>query len=273
MKKTLLKKPNFMTGKAQYETEIPTINATKITRISAMGSELNRNSCDKVESPRQIRKIGPTRRSVSGVFSFRGEDGIPFESTLERDFLVRKEFSPVVLKVIPQPVRIPFTALNGGSYTYTPDFLVYYRAGDYPWSDCGLKPLLVEVKPRSDLRDKWLEMKPKFRAALRYAHEQGWDFRIHDETRIRDQVFQNILFLKRYKRMQFAAEDTQWLLDTLSEIGQAPFEHLVGRHFRGLTDTAVGISHIWHLLATGLLDCDMTCPLANNTVLWRRQDG
>lgn len=50
------------------------------------------DKCDFVQ-PTQTRKIRPTRRSVSGVYSFRGQTAIPFESTLERDFLIRKEFA------------------------------------------------------------------------------------------------------------------------------------------------------------------------------------
>lgn len=228
---------------------------------------MDRNNCDVVSTPTQMRQIRPTRRSVSGVFSFRGEQSIPFESTLERDFLVRKAFSRLVLEIIPQPVQIPFVSRNGRSYLYTPDYLVYYRSDDQPWGE-GLCPLLVEVKPREELRQHWHDMKPKFAAAYRYAKEQGWHFRVQDESRIRDQVFQNILFLQRYKRMEFAPEDTQWILKNLLEMGQAPFHYLVGRHFSGVADTAIGISQIWNMLATGLLECDMSRPLNNNTVLW-----
>ncbi|PKN23396.1 MAG: heteromeric transposase endonuclease subunit TnsA [Deltaproteobacteria bacterium HGW-Deltaproteobacteria-3] len=245
------------------------IKATKITKITATDFGNNKNSCDEVKEPHQVRRIRPTRRSVSGAYPFRGEESIPFESTLERDFLIRKEFSRFVMKIVPQPARIPFRASNEQEYHYTPDFLVYYRAEDYPG---GLIPLLVEVKPRSELREHWHEMKPKFKAALRYAREQGWNFRIHDETRIRDQVFQNIYFLKRYKRMEFPAEEAALILDYLDRVGQAPFRHLIDIHFIGRTDTIVGISHVWHLLATGRLECDMTTPLGNDTVLWRPYD-
>ena len=228
---------------------------------------MDRINCNALEIPQQTRKIRPTRRSVSGIFSFRGQVSIPFESTLERDFLVKKEFSQIVLEVIPQPVQIPFVASNGRTFTYTPDFLVYFRASDYAWGEC-LKPLLVEVKPREVLQAGWLDMKPKFRAALRYAKEQGWDFRIQDESRIRDQVFENIMFLRRYKKMEFPYEETQWILENLRDMGQAPFQYLLGRHFSGTTETAVGISHLWHMLATGLLECDLTLPLNNDVVLW-----
>jgi hypothetical protein len=87
------------------------------------------NHCDFVK-PKQTRKIKPTRRSVSGIYPFRGETAIAYESTLERDFLIRKEFNLYVLDIIPQPVQIPFTSNNGQVYTYTPDFLVYYRTLD-----------------------------------------------------------------------------------------------------------------------------------------------
>lgn len=229
------------------------------------------NSCDniimpKITAPRQMRKIKPTRRSVSGILPFRGEVSIPFESTLERDFIIRKEFNRLVSEVIPQPVQIPFE-VNGRSYTYTPDFLVYYRTDDYPWA-CGMKPLLVEVKERSDIRENWSKMRPKFRAALRFAKHNGWDFRVHDESRIRDQVFENINLLRRYKRMEFQPADTRAILSTLKTMGQAPFHYIVSRHFCGSADVATGISHIWHLLATNLIECDMRLPLTNDTVLW-----
>lgn len=46
---------------------------------------MHTNSCDEVQ-PRQMRKIKPTRRSVSGVYAFRGSSRVEYESTLERDF-------------------------------------------------------------------------------------------------------------------------------------------------------------------------------------------
>jgi len=51
-------------------------------------------------------------------------------------------------------------------------------------------------------------------------------------------------------------------------MGQSPFDHLLARHFFGKQDKAVGVSHIWHLLATGKIECDMNQPLNNQTVLW-----
>ncbi|MCW8826453.1 MAG: heteromeric transposase endonuclease subunit TnsA [Gammaproteobacteria bacterium] len=226
---------------------------------------MNINSSDKpVHS--QVRRIRTTRRSLSGVYAFRGETPIQFESSLERDFVIRKEFSLAVLEVIPQPCQIPFIGENGRAFTYTPDFLVYYRLGDKAYPDFP-RPVLIEVKPEAEWRKNWRKWLPKWKAAYRYAKEQGWAFHIHDETRIRDQAFENIKFLERYKRMQFPAEESRWIVDNVQQMGSAPLHFLLARHFMGKY-RAEGISHLWYLLATRQLDCDITRPLNDTTELW-----
>lgn len=235
------------------------------SRNSCDETLLHRNNCDGVR-PNQVRKIRPTRRSVSGMYAFRGRSSIAFESTLERDFLIRTEFCLGVLDIIPQPVEIPFVAANGRVYTYTPDFLVYYRLGNRSFGEYP-KPVLVEVKPEAQWHKHWREWTPKWKAAWRYAQEQGWKFHIRDESRIRDQAFKNIRFLERYKIMQFPAEESQLALETISQMGCATMDYLLARHFMGLY-RAEGIAHLWHLLATRQLDCDVSRPLNEFTELW-----
>ena len=235
-----------------------------MSEIAATALQMNRNSCDKTK-PRPVRSIKPTKRSVSGVFPFRGEGGIPYESMLERDFLFRTEFSREVLEIIPQPVMIPFEK-NGRPYTYTPDFLVYYRLGSRHFENYP-KPMLVEVKPQDAWSENWREWLPKWKAAWRYAKDQGWKFHIHDETRIRDSAFYNIQFLERYARMVFAPEDSTWIIDSVREMGVAPVHYLLATHscdrYRGQT-----ISHLWHLIATRRLECDIRLPLNDHLELW-----
>jgi TnsA endonuclease N terminal/TnsA endonuclease C terminal len=215
--------------------------------------------------PSQQRKIGPTRRSVSGIYVFRGDTQIPYESTLERDFLMRTEFSLSVLDVIPQPARIPFKN-NGRSYIYTPDFLVYYRLGSRD-PDHYPHPILVEVKPQEywvKNRKKWL---PKWKAAHRYAEDLGWVFHIRDESRIRDQALANIRFLQPYMNMNFPREESDWVLDGMQAMGSAPVHYILTRYFMGAF-RAQGLAHIWHLLSTRKLDCDISLPLSEFTELW-----
>lgn len=42
----------------------------------------------------QVRKIKPTRLSVSGLLPFKDGVSIPYESTLERDFLLYFTYMP-----------------------------------------------------------------------------------------------------------------------------------------------------------------------------------
>jgi len=217
--------------------------------------------------PTQVRKIKPTRRSVSGVCMFRGETAIEFESTLERDFLLRQEFSLSVLGVVPQPCRIPYRdPITGRNQTYTPDFLVYYRLGSRHYEDYP-KPVLVEVKPEAEWRAHWRRWLPKWKAAYRYAKNQGWTFHIHDESRIRDQILDNIAFLSRYKRMAFPEEESRVVLDTVAEMGTTTMDYLLARHFMGAY-RAEGTAHLWHLLANRKLDGDLSQPLGHFTELW-----
>lgn len=241
----------------------------KILQISATRSTLYRYSCDN-NPPRQQRRIGPTRRSVSGSYAFRGATSIEFESTLERDFLIRAEFCVGVLDVIPQPAEIPFIDSNGRHYTYTPDFLVYYRLGSRTYENYP-KPVLVEVKPIAEWKKHWRVWLPKWKAAWRYAQERGWEFHIRDESRIRDKAFENIRFLERYKRMQFPLEESQLVIETVHQMGCATIDYLLSRHFMGLY-RAQGIAHLWYLLASRQLDCDISRPLNDLTELWMPRD-
>lgn len=204
--------------------------------------------------PKQMRKIGTTRRSVSGLYAFRGHVAVPFESTLERDFLIRAEYSLQVEDVVPQPVQIPFTAGNGRSLLYTPDFLVRYVGGVLP-------PLLVEVKPEDQWRKHWRNWAQKWKAARRFALEQGWRFRVHDESRIRDQALRNIRFLEPYKRIYYPDAQHEWVIDRIRAAGKFRFEDVLYNCFSQIGH-AEGTARLWHLVATRQLDCDISSPLA-----------
>ncbi len=71
-----------------------------------------------------VRKAQTVYGSISGNYAFRGEKTIWFESTLERDFILKQEFNNNVIDVIGQPVVIPYITELGNQSTYTPDFLV-----------------------------------------------------------------------------------------------------------------------------------------------------
>lgn len=231
-----------------------------------MRSGLDANWCDSAATLKPVRAIPRSHRSVRGHFSFRGSAAIQYESTLERDFLARQEHDRAVAEVVSQPCRIPYQLPSGRASHYTPDFLVLFRPNSGPVEHQRF-PLLVEVKPEADWRRHWRDWAPKWKAARRYAREQGWQFRVMDESRIRTQALENISFLRRYRDHELPETESVWIIDGLRELGSASVDYLVAKHFPGLY-AAEGIFHLWHLLATRRLECDIHRPLTMGTELW-----
>ena len=225
------------------------------------------NSRHKV-APAQQRKIPPKRRSVSGVYSFRKQHSIPYESSLERDFIIRAEFFLDTLDIIPQPVTVPFIGKNGNEYSYTSDFLLLRRRSNQK----PQKDLLVEVKYREEWQENWREWSTKWKAARRYAKDEGWQFRVQDEFRIRDRALENIRWLARFKRTPLDNDRSERILDDLESLGSAKVHSLLERHFSE-ANTMAGLQHLWALLAQRRIDCDISCPLDQAIELWVPLNG
>lgn len=218
------------------------------------------NADGKNERLSQIRKIRPTRRSVSGLYVFRGTTQIAYESTLERDFIVLMEHSIKVDDIISQPCRLSFHGENDQIYPYTPDFLVYYRDGS--------KPMLVEVKPGEEWRKHWRKWSVKWKIARRYAREQGWTFRIYDEGRIRNQTLVNINFLQRYDRTMVSEDHVLPIIESVKHAGRIS----VGRLLEQSSESVLMMRPlIWHLVAVRRMECDMAEPLGDHTIIWITQ--
>ncbi|MEO6276287.1 TnsA endonuclease N-terminal domain-containing protein [Roseateles sp.] len=231
-----------------------------------MVPDLTSNSRDYAVPSSSVRAIPRNRRSVTGFLSWRGEQSIQYESTLERDFVIRQEFSLAVAQVISQPCVFPFTTRTGRSANYTPDFLVVYGADSSPVR-FQRRPLLVEVKPAEEWHLHWREWLPKWKAARRYAASQGWTFRIMDESRIRTQALANIQFLRRYRNSVYPSQESDWIVASVRELGSATFDYLLAKHFPGIY-AAEGVGHLWSLLASRRLDCDICSSLGGDTELW-----
>ena len=206
----------------------------------------------------QVREINPTRRSVSGNYPFRGQVSVSYESTLERDFIVKKEFDITVIQVIPQPVSIPFS-INGRTYQYTPDFLVLFD------TTSKKKGLLVEVKPENEWRKNWRSWLPKWKAAYRWCHDHDFIFHIFDENRIRDTYLENIKLLNRFKTHINPPEE-QIILQKLEHI---PHPVMIESVLQQFSANKRNDCHrlILGLLARHLLITDMRQPITKSSFI------
>lgn len=127
--------------------------------------------------------------------------------------------------------------------------------------------MLIEVKPKLDWVRHWREWTPKWNAARRYAQERGWIFHVYDESRIRTLALDNINFLRRYRAYQFDQEDSMAVIEDLRELGAVSVDYLLAKHFPA-GFRAEGVAHMWHLLATRRIECDICDELSLQTEVW-----
>ena len=215
-----------------------------------------------------VRKHKTVYGSVSGNYAFRGEKTIWFESTLERDFLLKQEFDDNVVDVVSQPITIQYITELGNESTYTPDFLVQLSCATYFSPSLFPNPILIEIKPREKLIKDWVKLKPKFKAAIAFCKEKGWDFKLIDEARIYDTYWENLHFLKRYKRFSVEENRRDSLINTLQNIGSCSVSELPSFLYRDETNVLYTIHDIWALIAQKYINCDLNRPLTSHTTIW-----
>jgi len=210
----------------------------------------------------------PSSSVVSGVEPLQqpraGMKG--FESSLERDLFILLDFDLNVDYYEEQPLCIEYADREGRRHTYTPDVLIYYREDITPakW----MKPMLCEVKYRKDLFANWPEIKPKIRAGRKYARERGWKFQIVTECEIRTTYLNNVKFLRQYRQIKPNSADKRLLLDTLHELREADPETVLLAIYKDPLNRAQLLPTLWHLLATGVIDTDITQPLTMHSRIW-----
>ncbi len=115
----------------------------------------------------QARKIPKNYRNVTGqISSTKSERPISFESKLERDFYLIFDFDNNVSSIQDQPIRIEYVENKDAKTSirsYTPDVFIV-RGEGYP-------NIIGEVKYYNNLKEDWARLKPKFKAAVRYARQ------------------------------------------------------------------------------------------------------
>lgn len=215
-----------------------------------------------------VRRIQPSTRSIRGQIGSQKLQRAPqYESSLERDLLQLLEFDDCVESYCEQPLTIEYM-YEGTVRRYTPDVLVYYR-NDLAVS-AAVKPMLGEVKYRVDLKQYWADLKPKFRAASRYAAGRGWQFRLITEREIRTEYLTNVQFLRQYTGPEVRAMHTDQclLMSLMQDIRQTTGEELLLMATADRTKRAELLYTLWHLVAVRQIHCDLTVELSLQTELW-----
>ncbi len=217
-----------------------------------------------------VRTVPKNYRNLTGlVANSRTQSMSAFESTLERDFLLLLDFDPDVACYEEQPVKITYHDDTGRRRTYTPDILVRYG------TECRevgrSKPHLCEVKYRDDLRQHWTAYRPKFRAAQRYARQQGWRFRLVTERHVRTPYLDNVKFLGPYRALPINDAHQARILCTLSDVKEADPASLLAMISPDRWHQAQILPMLWQLVAIRQVGVDLEQPLTMRSRIWLKE--
>ncbi|RSK23864.1 TnsA endonuclease N-terminal domain-containing protein [Hymenobacter metallilatus] len=214
-----------------------------------------------------VRNIPLRYSSVAGVVPSKKMKRLhEFESTLERDLIALLEFDRNVQAFEEQPVCIEFQDETGKLRSYTPDMLIHYRSDRPP--GMWLKPRLIEVKYRSTLWAEWPTLRPKFRAAVRYAAMRGWEFKILTEKEIRTQYLENVRFLNRYRWVEVELGYVHRLQELLGLLPSTTPAELIQLAVRDAYKQAEYLFVLWHMVALGMVGIELTHTLTMQTPIW-----
>lgn len=220
-----------------------------------------------MKSYQQVREVPKNYRNVTGRWpSLKTGSQVPFESTLERDFIILHDIDPAVKRITAQPIRIEYKDIHGKNRSYTPDFVLQFC------DDINRPDTLYEVKYRSDLAENWDIYKPKFKAALSYAKLFGLRFKIFTEVEIKGPLLENARFLSKYLFVHDNDALHQEWVSSIKEhivpLGICSIEKLLACLASSKMQKAEALAHIWRMVAQNNLGANLTLPLSNATEIW-----
>lgn len=208
---------------------------------------------------RQVRSSG---RNIIGTFpSLKTPEAIPYESTIERDYMYFLEFDSQVVRYQTQPFRI-ITQLDDKQRSYVPDFLISYKRGP---------AAIIECKPEALLQDP--EFAQQKRIGEAWALENQCEFRVKTDKELRQGPrLANLQLLWKYARKSVPTLVAKEILALLSAnpMGLTIAEIIEQSALRGpAIDPADQINHpyLYHLLFRHTLTTNLDLLLRKDSLL------
>lgn len=196
-----------------------------------------------------VRKLKPSYIANTGIYHSEKKGGTAqYESFLERNLVRLLEEDSAVKRVAEYPLQVRWTDQLGYERTYTPDLLVEYVGEEHP--------TIVEVKSRDEIRSNFEFLKHKYRAVKRELKNQGYRLKIMTERQLTGVYVENLLFLKRYKKINLD-EETMEELNEFLKGGPQPINAYLDQFTRTVEDQIYVLPTIWGSIAKGHIYADI----------------
>jgi hypothetical protein len=187
------------------------------------------------------------------LFSFKNKRSLPWRGILERDAMILWDVDPDVESFSVEPITIPYRMPAGRPSVYTPDRLVHF---------CGERPsLLVEIKPKRNLRKHRALWKAKFEAAEQEALSRGWQFEVWTEEHVRGTILENATFLRAYFAYPDRVDLQKRLFAEMRVVGETTGNDLLSRVATDSVDRGVLLPELWKAIALGAFEVNWKKPV------------
>ncbi|CUW40086.1 conserved protein of unknown function(containing TnsA endonuclease, N-terminal domain,23-94) [Magnetospirillum sp. XM-1] len=177
---------------------------------------------------------------------------IPWESQIERDFILLAEVDPTVIAIHAQPFQVEY-GFAGGLHHYTPDFLLETIDGTE----------VHEVKPDEDLADE--ELQKRLRKVGAVIEQMGHNFLIDAESFIRTEPrLSNAAVINRAAKFELPAP----ALPNIREILESVHTISIGDLAAGRVGRPIPEATVFGLVGQGKLLADLNEPLGPSTMVY-----
>lgn len=178
------------------------------------------------------REIRPNHRSVTGLITpSKDHPQIPFESSLERDFVILISSRPRVLSIESQPITLRFLDDTERERSYTPDFLISMNEDPLTGREQYTSTMLVEIKYKEELERPKPTLLQKFKYAKHWCEFRNFNFAVYTEEEIRTPELDRARFLMPHKfREQDIYLETQ-ILEFMEEKQPLPIRNILQQDY------------------------------------------
>ena len=116
-----------------------------------------------------------------------------------------------------------------------------------------------------------MDYRPKFRAAQRYARQQGWRFRLVTERHVRTPYLENVKFLRSYQAISINASYRTRILNALLELEETDPASLLPALSQDRWQQAQILPMLWQLIASRQIGTDLRQPLTMQSRIWLKE--
>lgn len=202
--------------------------------------------------PGNVRRVVSFGGNCRGVTTNKCGRLVQFESELERILVLLLERDPSVSDFASQPLTITFTARDGRTTHYTPNFQVWYGDG---------RVALHEVTLVAR-RQAHASQPPRELAAQAFCQQRGWDYVVHtDQTLPSGALYANLDLLSAFRATSHAdAARVAWWHTHLAGRGAVSPLAILATVPSGATPGSL-LNTLYHLLWHGQIQMDWHRPL------------